>query len=79
MLDVGRVLCEVRVRDPGGVTLQVASMAFIDLAELASLSCKLGVNQSVNLDEVPSEIAEFLVSVTLSDLTPHCGPMTQLQ
>lgn len=79
MLDVGRVLCEVRVRDPGGVTLEIASMAFIDLSELASLSRKLGVNQTVNLDEVPSEVAEFLVSVTLSDLASHCGPMTELQ
>jgi hypothetical protein len=79
MLDVGRVLCEVRLRDPGGVTLQVASMAFIDLSELASLSRKLGVNQTVNLDEVPSEVAEFLVSVTLSDLASICGPMTELQ
>jgi len=79
MLDVGRVLCEVRVRDPGGVMLQIASMAFIDLSELASLSRKLGVSQTVNLDEVPSDVAEFLVSVTLSDLAAHCGPMTELQ
>jgi hypothetical protein len=79
MLDVGRVLCEVRLRDPGGVTLQVASMAFIDLSELASLSAKLGVTQTVDLDEVSSEVAEFLVSVTLSDLASHCGPMTELQ
>lgn len=79
MLDLGRVLSDVRVRDPGGVTLKIASMAFIDLAELASLSRKLGVNQTVDLDCVPSDVAEFLVSVTLCDLAPHCGSMTQLQ
>jgi hypothetical protein len=79
ILDLGRVLCEVRVRDPRGVTLKVASMAFIDLAELASLSRKLGVHQTVDLDHVPSDVAEFLVSVTLCDLVPHCGSMTQLQ
>lgn len=79
MLDLGRLLCQIGVRDPAGVTLKIASMAFMELSELASLSRKLGVNQTVNLEEVPSEVAEFLVSVTLLDLASHCGPMTELQ
>jgi hypothetical protein len=79
IIDLGRVLSEVCVRDPAGVTLRVASMAFIELAELASLQRKLGLNETVHPDHVPPDVAEFLVSVTLCDLAPHCGSMTQLQ
>src|SRR5947209_2946984 len=73
IIDIGRVLTEVGLRDPGGVRLKVASMAFIELAELASLSRQLGQNQTVDFDAVPSDVAEFLVSVTLSDLAPRFG------
>lgn len=79
IIDLGRALSEVSLRDPGGVKLKVASMGFMDLSELASLSRMLGGNQTVDLDHVPSEVAEFLVSVTLSDLAPYCGPMMPLQ
>ena len=79
ILDLGRALSEVCVRDPSGVRLMVASMGFMDLAELASLSRMLGQSTTVDLDQVPSEVAEFLVSVTLSDLAPHCGPLMPLQ
>lgn len=79
ILDLGRALSEVCLRDPGGVRLKVASMGFIDLAELASLSRKLGQNENVDFDGVPAGVAEVLVSVTLCDLAPHCGPMMPLQ
>jgi hypothetical protein len=75
VLDLGRVLTQVVLRDPGGVTMRVASMAFIDLAELASLSRRLGQNETVDFDSVPAETAEFLVSVTLADLAHHGSPM----
>lgn len=78
MIDLGRVLTEVCLRDPGGVRLKIASIGFMDLNELASLSRMLGENQTVDFEDVPSEVAEFLVSVTLSDLTPYCGPMMPL-
>ena len=78
IIDIGRVLCEVELRDPGGVTLTVESMAFIDLAELASLSRRLE-HQTVDLDEVPAEAAEFLVSVTLRELSPYCVGIMPLQ
>jgi hypothetical protein len=70
IIDIGRVLSEVELRDPGGVTLHVESMAFIDLAELASLSRRVG--KKVDFHEVPPEAAEFVVSVTLRDLSPEC-------
>lgn len=79
ILDLGRALSEVCLRDPGGVKLRVASMGFMDLSELASLSRMLGENQTVDLDHVPSEVAEFLVSVTLSDLMSECGPAMPIQ
>ena len=79
ILDLGRALSEVCVRDPGGVKLKIASMGFMDLSELASLSRMLGENRPVDLDRVPSEVAEFLVSVTLCDLMADCSPMMPLQ
>ena len=79
ILDLGRALTEVCVRDPGGVKLKIASIGFMDLNELASLSRQIGQNPRVDFDEVPAEVAEFLVSITLCDLTSYCGPMTHLQ
>ncbi|HEY2378136.1 MAG TPA: hypothetical protein VGH98_19325 [Gemmatimonadaceae bacterium] len=77
IIDIGRVLSEVELRDLGGVTLQVASMAFIDLGELASLSRRLG--ETVEFEEAQSDEAKFLVSVTLRDLSPDCVGMLPLQ
>ena len=79
IIDIGRVLCDVELRDPAGVTQKVASMAFIDLGELASLSRRLGESKDLDFEEVPPNAAEFLVSVTLSDLSEFCSPMTPLQ
>ena len=79
VLDLGRALTEVCVRDPGGVKLKIASIGFMDLNELASLSRQIDTNQTVDFDHVPAEVAEFLVSVTLCDLKPYCGPMMPLQ
>ena len=79
IIDLGRALTEVCVRDPRGVKLKIASIGFMDLNELASLSRQIGGNQTVDLDHVPTEVAEFLVSMTLCDLTPHRGPMLPLQ
>ncbi|HKW49211.1 MAG TPA: hypothetical protein VJN70_17285 [Gemmatimonadaceae bacterium] len=79
IIDIGRVLSEVELRDPMGVTLKVSTMAFIDLAELATLSRRLGENETVDLEHVPPDVADFLVSVTLSDLSAECRPMMPLQ
>jgi len=68
IIDIGRVLSDVELRDPGGATLIVSSMGFMDLAELTSLSLRLGTKR-VSLDQLPSDAPEFLVSVTLRALT----------
>jgi hypothetical protein len=78
IIDIGRALSEVCIRDSGGVMLKVASMAFMDLGELASLSGKLGENSTTGVD-VPANSAEFLVSVALSDLVPYCSPALLVQ
>ena len=54
-------------------------MAFIELAELAALSRKLGVNETVDFDGVSGDVPEFLVSVTLRDLASHGVGTTWLQ
>jgi hypothetical protein len=79
IIDIGRVLSEVELRDPGGVTLKVASMGFMDLAEVKSLSRKLGATETTDIDEVPSQVVEFLVSVTLRELAPRIGPSAMVQ
>lgn len=68
IIDIGRVLTEVELRDSGGATLVVSSMGFMDLAELASLSLRLGTKMT-SLDHLPSDGPEFVVSVTLRALT----------
>jgi hypothetical protein len=73
ILDIGRALTEVCVRDPGGAKMKIVSISFMDLNELASLSRMLGENPTADYDSVPSEVAEFLVSVTLRDLSPLGG------
>ena len=79
ILGLGRALSEVCLRDPGGVKMKIASIGFMDLNELATLSRMLGEGQTVDYDNVPAEVAEFLVSVTLSDLAPLGGHRMPLQ
>jgi hypothetical protein len=79
IIDIGRVLSEVELRAPSGTPMVVSSMGFMDLTELASLSRRLGCNEKVKFEEVPCEVAEFIVSVTLRELTPNRTRNTLLQ
>lgn len=79
IIDIGRVLSEVELHDPAGIPLKVSTMAFIDLAELAALSRRIGENENVDFENVPPEAVEFLVSVTLTDLSAECIPTMPLQ
>jgi hypothetical protein len=65
IIDIGRVLCDVVLRAPGGRPLEVASMAFAELAELESLSSRLGRSAVMHADGAPPDVPEFLISVTL--------------
>jgi hypothetical protein len=64
IIDIGRVLCDVELRAPTGVKLEVQSMGFMDLSELAQLSRRFG-EEPEPLHQLPPEAPEFLVSVTL--------------
>lgn len=67
IVDIGRVLCDVALHSPSGKTLEVTSMSFLELAELASLSRKLGSGEMREPREMPPDAPEFLVSVTLRE------------
>jgi len=69
IVDIGRVLTEVELRYPGGTRLIVASMGFMDLAELASLSRKRDGREMSDTPLLPPGAPEFLVSVTLRGLS----------
>ena len=74
ILDVGRVLSEVELRAPSGAPMRVASMAFMDLAELGALTGRLDCGPTVDHQAVPPRVAEFIVSVTLRE---PMGPWTR--
>lgn len=68
IIDIGRVLSEIELRAPGGQTLAVASMGFMELAELAFLSQRLAGDDDVAIRPLQPGTPEFLVSVTLHDV-----------
>jgi hypothetical protein len=65
IIDIGRVLSEIELRTPSGHGLGVASMGFIELAELTMLSRRLRGDDAVGPTTLQSSVPEFLVSVTL--------------
>jgi hypothetical protein len=68
IIDIGRVLSDVELRDPNGATLVFSSMGFMDLAEITLLSLRLGMN-TMRPIERPTGAPEIVVSVTLRALT----------
>ena len=79
ILDVGRVLSEVELRGPTGAPMRVASMAFMDLAELSSLTTRLDCSAILDHEAVPPRVAEFIVSVTLREPMAPWARTTPLQ
>ena len=65
VLDIGKALSEVELRDPEGRVREFKQIAFIDLTELATLSRKLGCNADMEWETLPPEAPQFIVSVTL--------------
>ena len=65
VLDIGKALSEVELRDPEGRQLTFRQIAFIDLAELAALSRKLECNTDMEWETLPPEAPQYIVSVTL--------------
>jgi len=78
VLDIGRALSEVELRDPEGRVLEFRQIAFIDLAELAALSRKLGCNEDMAWETLPPEAPHYIVSVTLrTGAEPRQGFLSQ--
>ena len=65
VLEIGKALSEVELRDAEGRLLAFKQIAFIDLAELAALSRKLGCNEEMEWEALPPEASQYIVSVTL--------------
>jgi hypothetical protein len=65
ILDIGRALSEVELRDPSGKALEFVSIAFMDLSELATLSRKLDCESAPDLDVLPPDAPQLIVSTTL--------------
>jgi hypothetical protein len=70
VMDIGRTLSEVELRDPSGAQLEFASIAFVDMHELSKLSRRLGCEPDVDLEALPPDAPEFIVSATLQH-APH--------
>lgn len=68
IIDIGRVLSDVELRAPNGHTLAFASIGFMELAELASLSRRLSGNDSIGPTTLRRDVPEFIVSVTLHNV-----------
>lgn len=65
VVDIGRTLSEVEIRDAKGVRVEFASIAFMDLAELDVLSRRLGTRSTDEPDFGASpEAPRYIVSAT---------------
>jgi hypothetical protein len=66
LIDGGRVLSDVQLRDSSGTQLEFTTIAFVDIEELKSVAVKLGCALE---DEartwVPPRAPQFIVSATL--------------
>lgn len=80
MVDIGRTLSEVRLRDPSGVELEFKTIAFLDLGELESLARKLGTKGPFAKGEGgPHQRARLLVSATLAPPAPTNSRVARAQ
>ena len=66
VIDIGRVLSQVEIRDERSHPLRFKQIAFIDLNEIRALARKLGAGED-KLDSVPDDASALVVSATLSD------------
>jgi hypothetical protein len=71
IVDIGRALSEVEIRDEHSHPLPFKQIAFIDLRELRTLSRRLYDN---GLDDVPADTDALIVSATLADGVSWRGP-----
>lgn len=74
MLEVGKALSEVEVRNPGGRALRFSSIAFTDIDELRRLGKSRGGRGRASRAEAPPGAPRYLVSATFLEHEPWFGP-----
>lgn len=77
VVDIGRNLSEIEVRDPAGAVLELKSITFIDLAELSRLTARLDCGSEESREAFRADGApEFIVSLTARRAVFPAGPIS---
>lgn len=77
VIDLGRTLSEVEMRDPDGRRIEFASIAFSDLLELQTLVRELEIESSAGLADVPNDAERYVVSATFLETAPDSATATR--
>lgn len=67
IIDIGRTLCDVEMRAPGGERLEFESIAFTDMLELRRLARELDGGSPAEPNDLPPRVPRYVVSATLRD------------
>ena len=70
VIDIGRMLSDVEIRDGDGRHLEFASIAFSDLLEIQRLARELAIGDLDDLTDLPSDAPRYIVSATLRRSPP---------
>lgn len=65
VIDIGRTLSEVEMRDPDGSRLEFVSIGFSDLLEFKTLALEMDRGKKPELVSLPPSAPRYLVSATL--------------
>ncbi len=66
VIDIGRALSEVEMRDPDGRPLEFVSIGFSDLVEFKTLGSEMERGKKSEPSELPPGVSRYVVSATLS-------------
>jgi hypothetical protein len=65
VIDIGRTLSEVEMRDPDGKRLEFVSIGFSDLLEFTTLAREMDRGKKREPSELPPGVSRYVVSATL--------------
>jgi hypothetical protein len=77
VIDIGRTLSEVEMRDPDGKRLEFVSIGFSDLLEFKALAREMDRRDKPEPSELPPGVSRYVVSATLSKKAPESIADTQ--
>jgi hypothetical protein len=66
VIDIGRTLSEVEMRDPDGKRLEFVSIGFSDLLEFKTLAREMDRGKKREASDLPPGVSRYVVSATLS-------------